>query len=51
MEKALDKLFEAIDDIVNDNGSFAEKRDAVLAAMAVSESREVNFNEFLSWFE
>lgn len=51
MEKALDKLFEAIDEIVSANATWAEKREGILAAAAGNESRSTNFGEFMSWFE
>lgn len=45
----IDKFLELLADIVSGEGSYTEKRDALLAAG--DEADRVNLEEFASWFD
>jgi len=47
--KKINQLLELIGEVVNENGPFKEKRDAVLAQ--TDEAAETNLQEFCSWFD
>lgn len=50
LAKSLDKFFEALEQIVDNNAPWQEKRDAVLAYTKEDSRAESHFEEFLEWF-
>ncbi len=50
MEKALEKLFAALDEIVSDDRPYKEKADLIKKYAAKDEQDSTNLAEFLAWF-
>lgn len=46
----VDKVLEAIDEVVRAEGNWSEKRDAIKAAAQETEGYETNLEEFVTWF-
>jgi len=51
VDKPIEKLFEALGEIVRGDGTFREKKAKVLEAAGSGTENETNLQEFLAWFE
>jgi len=49
MEQLIGKLIELLDELVRADGTWREKRNAILAN--IGEDDKTNLEEFLGWFE